>query len=71
MKLAVLTCGTEGDARPLAALRHAGHDAIVLGDARTLGLASTLGVRAMALAGDVRTLFAGGASQSPRRTAAA
>ncbi len=58
MKIAVLTYGTEGDARPLAALCHAldeaGHASVLLADAATLGAAQRLGVRTQALAGDIR-----------------
>jgi sterol 3beta-glucosyltransferase len=75
MKLVVLTYGTEGDARPLAALSHAlhtaGHEVLLLGDARTLGLAHTLDIPSMPLSGDIRTLFADGDSKSPGGTAAA
>jgi UDP:flavonoid glycosyltransferase YjiC (YdhE family) len=58
MKLVVVTYGTEGDARPLAALcralMDAGHEALLLADGATLGTAQSLGVRTMALAGDIR-----------------
>jgi UDP:flavonoid glycosyltransferase YjiC (YdhE family) len=58
MKFAVATYGTEGDARPLAALcralMDAGHEAHLLADATTLGGANALGVPATALAGDIR-----------------
>ncbi|AGU52752.1 putative glycosyltransferase [Variovorax paradoxus B4] len=58
MKIAVLTYGTEGDARPLAALcralDEAGHSSVLLADASTLGAAQRLGVRTQALAGDIR-----------------
>lgn len=58
MKIAVVTYGTEGDARPLAALCHAldaaGHATVLLADASTLGTARRLGVRAQALAGDIQ-----------------
>lgn len=75
MKLVVLTYGTEGDTRPLAALSHAlrkaGHEALLLGDASTLGTARELGVPAEALAGDVRELFTTWGSQGPSGTAKA
>jgi sterol 3beta-glucosyltransferase len=66
MKIAIVTYGTEGDARPLAALchalDHAGHASVLLADASTLGTAQRLGVRAHALAGDIRgALGTGGA----------
>ena len=58
MKLTVATYGTEGDARPFAALCRglidAGHEAHLLADAATLGSAEALGVPATALAGDIR-----------------
>lgn len=61
MKLSVITYGTEGDVRPLAALCAAlnrrGHTTELLADAATLGSARALGVATQALAGDI----AGGA----------
>jgi len=65
MKFVVVTYGTEGDARPLAALcralMDAGHDARLLADGATLGTAQSLGVPATALAGDIKgTLQPGG-----------
>ncbi|MET0328136.1 MAG: glycosyltransferase [Luteimonas sp.] len=58
MRLLIITYGTEGDARPLAALGHAlmraGHTVHLLGDADTLDSAYALGVPATALAGDIR-----------------
>ena len=58
MKLIVATYGTEGDARPFAALcrglMDAGHQARLLADAATLGSAEALGVPTTALAGDIR-----------------
>ncbi len=58
MKFIVATYGTEGDARPFAALcrglMDAGHAARLLADAATLGSARLLGVPATALAGDIR-----------------
>ena len=69
MKLAAVTFGTEGDTRPLAmlcaALRDAGHDAIILAAEGTLGSAHDLGVPYIALAGNVRSMMQpedGGAS---------
>lgn len=57
MKITVLTYGTEGDVRPLAALcaalDHAGHSTQLLADASTLGSARQLGVATQALAGDI------------------
>ena len=58
MKFIVATYGTEGDARPFAALcrglMDAGHEARLLADAATLGSAQALGVPTTALAGDIR-----------------
>lgn len=58
MKFIVATYGTEGDARPFAALcrglMDAGHEARLLADATTLGSARTLGVPTTTLAGDIR-----------------
>lgn len=75
MKLVVVTFGTEGDARPLAALGHAlreaGHVVSLLGDAKTLGTARKLGVPATPLSGDIRELFAEWACKGPRGTARA
>lgn len=75
MKLVLLTYGTEGDTRPLAALGHAlreaGHAVDLLGDARTLGTAHALRVPATPLSGDIRELFAEWSEQGPRGTAKA
>lgn len=72
MKLLILTYGTEGDTRPLAALGHAlrrvGHDVFLLGDARTLGSAEELGLGNAALSGDIRQLFSDWGRQGPRAT---
>jgi len=58
MKLIVVTYGTEGDARPFAALcrglMDAGHESRLLADAATLGSAQALGVPTTPLAGDIR-----------------
>ncbi|MBK5120263.1 glycosyltransferase family 1 protein [Burkholderia sp. R-69980] len=58
MKFVVVTYGTEGDTRPLAALCaaliSAGHEARLLADHATLGSAKTLGVPVTALAGDIK-----------------
>ena len=62
MKFIVATYGTEGDARPLAALCRglidAGHEARLLANAATLGSAQGLGVPTTALAGDIRAALA-------------
>jgi UDP:flavonoid glycosyltransferase YjiC (YdhE family) len=62
MKFIVATFGTEGDARPLAALcrglMDAGHQARLLANAATLGSAQALGVPTTALAGDIRAALA-------------
>jgi sterol 3beta-glucosyltransferase len=58
MKLLILTYGTEGDTRPLAALGRAlmdaGHEAHLLADGSTLGSAIALGVPSTPIAGDIR-----------------
>jgi len=58
MKLIVATYGTEGDARPFAALcrglMDAGHQTRLLADAATLGSAQALDVPTTPLAGDIR-----------------
>jgi len=57
MRVLILTYGSEGDTRPLAALGHAlvqaGHQAHLLADAATLGSARALGLPCTALAGDI------------------
>lgn len=75
MKLLIITYGTEGDTRPLAALGHAlmqaGHEVELLGDGSTLGIAQTLGVPSRALAGDIRaTIAADGAMRDITRNLA-
>lgn len=65
MKFIVVTYGTEGDTRPLAALcrglMNAGHEARLLADRATLSTAETLGVPTTSLAGNIRgTLQPGG-----------
>ena len=76
MKFLVVTYGTEGDTRPLAALcralMDAGHEARLLADAATLGSATALGVPTAPLAGDIRGLTdpskgIAGAVSKPRR----
>jgi sterol 3beta-glucosyltransferase len=63
MKFVVVTYGTEGDTRPLAALARAlidaGHTAHLLADAGTLGAAEALGVPATGLPGDIRRTIQG------------
>ncbi|RKP44155.1 glycosyltransferase [Trinickia fusca] len=58
MKIAVVTYGTEGDTRPLAALcralMNAGHAPTLLADSGTLGSATALGVPSAPLSGDIR-----------------
>lgn len=75
MRLAIVTFGTEGDARPLAALGHAlaraGHGVLLLGEARTLGTARALGLPVATLSGDIRQLFAGHGAHGGRRIAKA
>jgi sterol 3beta-glucosyltransferase len=61
VKFVVVTYGTEGDTRPLAALTRAlidaGHAAHLLADAATLGSAATLGVPATGLPGDFKGMI--------------
>ena len=76
MKLLLLTYGTEGDTRPLAALGHAlaqaGHQVELLADASTLATPRALGLPCAALAGDIRAALAGGdATRAVGRLAAA
>jgi sterol 3beta-glucosyltransferase len=63
MKIIVATYGTEGDARPFAALcrglMDAGHEARLLADAGTLGSAQALGVPTTTLAGIFAALSVG------------
>lgn len=76
MKIAMLTYGTEGDTRPLAALGHAlceaGHDVCLLGDAHSLGSQHRFEGRMMPLSGDIQALFGkGGRPTGGRDTAKA
>ncbi|MFT3804262.1 MAG: glycosyltransferase [Burkholderiaceae bacterium] len=68
MKLVVATYGTEGDARPMAALCRAwidaGHSATLLADAATLDAAAALDVPTVALAGDIRAALRPGRASS-------
>jgi len=58
MKFVVVTYGTEGDTRPLAALSRSlldsGHEVRLLADGAALGSADALGVPAVPLAGDIK-----------------
>jgi sterol 3beta-glucosyltransferase len=72
MKFTVVTYGTEGDTRPLAALcralMNAGHETRLLADGAALNSAATLGVPASALSGDIKkALMAGEALSSAVR----
>jgi sterol 3beta-glucosyltransferase len=75
MKFSVVTYGTEGDARPLAALcralMDAGHEAQLLADAATLSAATALGVPVMALAGDMRGALSSAVAKGGRFTSTA
>jgi sterol 3beta-glucosyltransferase len=68
MKYLILTYGTDGDTRPLAALSRAlmdaGHEAHLLADGSTLGTAAALGVPATAIAGDIRDVLSPGGRAS-------
>jgi sterol 3beta-glucosyltransferase len=70
MKFLVATYGTEGDARPLAALcralMDAGHDSALLADGATLGSARALDVPTVALAGDIREILRSGEAVAGR-----
>lgn len=61
MKFVIATYGTEGDTRPLAALARAlidaGHEATLLADVATLGVADALGVPSAPLSGDIKGLM--------------
>lgn len=61
MKFVVATYGTEGDARPLAALSRAlfdaGHQVRLLADVATLGSAASLGIPTIPLAGDIKKVL--------------
>ena len=62
MRLLLLTYGTEGDTRPIAALGHAlagaGHEVRLLADTATVGIGESLGLRSDALPGDIREAIA-------------
>jgi sterol 3beta-glucosyltransferase len=68
VKFVVVTYGTEGDTRPLAALcralTDAGHETRMLADIATLGFADALGVPTTALTGDIRNALAPGGALS-------
>ncbi|MCL7713408.1 glycosyltransferase [Stenotrophomonas mori] len=68
MKFVVVTYGTEGDTRPLAALCHAliaaGHEALLLADGGTLASARALGIPHAALSGDIRAALMPGQALS-------
>jgi sterol 3beta-glucosyltransferase len=71
MRIVVVTYGTEGDTRPLAALCRSlidtGEETLLLADAATLGSADDLGVPSAPLAGDIRTaVAAAGSARSTR-----
>lgn len=75
MKIILVTYGTEGDTRPLAALSRAlldaGHDAQLLADRSTLGSAAALGVPSASLSGDMRKALAASRTSGFSSTAAA
>jgi sterol 3beta-glucosyltransferase len=58
LRLLAITCGTEGDTRPIAvlcrALIDAGHEVRLLADRSTLDTADALGIPAQPLGGDIR-----------------
>ncbi|HWK50448.1 MAG TPA: hypothetical protein VNR40_11205, partial [Steroidobacter sp.] len=61
MKFLVLTYGSDGDTRPLAALSRAlidaGHEAHLLAEGASLGTATAAGVPATPLAGNIRDVL--------------
>ncbi len=67
MRLLAITCGTEGDTRPIAvlcrALIDAGHEVRLLADRSTLHAADALGVPAQPLGGDIRGVDEGGRTE--------
>lgn len=75
MKFVVVTYGTEGDTRPLAALSRSlldsGHEVRLLADGATLGSAAALGVPADPLAGDIREVLRPSKESRPTDTARA
>lgn len=75
MKFVVVTYGTEGDTRPLAALSRAlldrGHEVQLLADGATLGSAVALGVPAAPLAGDIKESLRPSQESRPTDTARA
>jgi len=68
MRVVVVTYGTEGDTRPLAALCRAlldsGHDARLLADRGTLATAQSLAIPTTPLAGDIKGILQPGGSLS-------
>ena len=75
MKFVVVTYGTEGDTRPLAALSRSlmdtGHEVRLLADAATLDSALALGVSAEPLAGDIKQSLRPSKESRPTDTARA
>src|SRR5271156_5979428 len=75
MKVLVITFGTEGDVRPLAALCaaliEAGHEARLLGPGDALESARALGVPAYGLPGSVSTTLSAAGSTRNANSAAA
>ena len=71
MRITAVTCGTEDDWRPLAALCHglcrAGHEVMLLGPQPAAALAARLGVPFEALAGDMGAEPGHAASASHQR----
>ena len=73
MKFVVVTYGTEGDTRPLAALSRSlldsGHEVRLLADGAALGSALALGVPAAPLAGDIKEALQPSKESRPSDTA--
>lgn len=72
MRFVVVTYGTDGDTRPLAALCRAlieaGHDVRLLADAATLDSAISLGIPTTPLAGDIKKVLKPAKETSPAET---
>jgi UDP:flavonoid glycosyltransferase YjiC (YdhE family) len=71
MRFSVVTCGSEGDTRPLAALCRGlldrGHELKLFADDSTLTLPRMLGVPCEALQGDIKSILPGGGPQQELR----
>lgn len=73
MRFTVLTCGTEGDTRPLIGvcrgLLNAGHDVQFFGDRSTISIAESHNVPAQPLSSDIKSILdSGSAFANPNKT---